>query len=91
MPHDYFDESVPDGIANGVMELFSGTCCSGQDGYELLIGAFGDDVDGTRFKNHSEDDWRRMANLIQEFFELDEVTPLQGRIVIEGALRQWGG
>ncbi|PQO43033.1 hypothetical protein [Blastopirellula marina] len=92
MGSDYFDESVPDGVANAVQELFPEIDCSGQDGYELLVMTFGDDVDGARFKAFDERHCREMAANLQSYLELSEpVSTEQGRFVIESALRQWGG
>lgn len=91
MTNDYFLDSVPDGIANGVMELFPDILVSGQEGYELLINTFGSEVDGKRFKSFSEEDCKKVAHCIQDFLEIEGVSAQQGRTIIEIALRQWGG
>ncbi len=92
MKNDYFIESVPDGIANAVYELFPETECNGQDGYELLLDTFGNDVTGKRFKAFSAQHCAEMALNIRTYFELEKaVSPAQGRYVIKRALRQWMG
>ena len=92
MSEDYFEESVPDGIANAIFEILPETECCGQDGYELLTLTFGEGVDGQTFKAFTDQHCQEMAQNIQSYFELDEpVSVDQGRFVIESALNQWGG
>ncbi|ESA37407.1 hypothetical protein N836_03180 [Leptolyngbya sp. Heron Island J] len=92
MSEDYFNESVPNGIANAVYELFPETECNGQDGYELLTDTFGSNVDGQAFRTFTSEHCEKMAQSIQNYFELEQtVSAQQGRYVIEWALNQWDG
>jgi hypothetical protein len=90
--NDYFDESVPDGISNAMMEVFPDLECRGQDGYELLVKTFGSAVNGKRVKAFSDDDCERMALAIQSLFGLSSRPSRdQARRILSRALEQWGG
>ena len=92
MDNDYFLESISDGIANAISELFPDIECSGQDGYELLTDTFGDDGVRDRMKSYTLDDCNKLAVNIQSWFEVDEKPTLdQARAVIDRALHQWDG
>jgi hypothetical protein len=89
---DYFLESVPDGIANGVQEHCPSILCSGNDAYELLVTTFGKDVDGSRVKKFTEKDCRRFAKAMQEVFgRPSPISPKTASKIINHALLQWGG
>jgi hypothetical protein len=90
--NDYFLESVPDGIANGVHAYCPSIECSGSDAYELLVMTFGKDVDGARVKKFTEQDCERFAKAMQKFFERPSpISPKTARKIIDHALLQWGG
>lgn len=89
---DYFLESVPDGISNGIREFDSDIECSNQDSYELLVGVFGSTVCGDDLKNATEAEFVRFAQEIQTNFELTYLPSSDdARRIITRALKQWGG
>ena len=90
--NDYFDESVPDGICNALLEIYPDMEFCGQDGYELLVMTFGSAVNGERVKGFTDNDCERMALSIQTLFELpSRPSREQAKRVISYALNQWGG
>lgn len=89
---DYFNESVPDGIANAINEFDPEIKCCGQDGYELLVMTFGADVSGSHFKAATEALYEKFAEAMKSWFELESTPTIQdAKTIITKALRQWGG
>lgn len=92
MNDDYFIESIPNGIAGTIDELFPDVECCGQDGYELLIATFGENVDGERMKAFTHEDCKKMADEMQSLFEMKmRPTNKQAEYIIKRALDRWGG
>ncbi len=90
--NDYFDESVPDGIANAIHEFNPALECCGQDGYELLVMTFGVDVSGSHLKAATEVSYEKFAEAMKSWFELESTPTIQdAKTIITKALCQWGG
>ena len=89
--NDYFHESVPDGISNGIHAFDSNIDCSNQDSYELFVEVFGSNVCGDDLKNASDEELGRFAQVMQTYFELTYLPSTDdAKRIIRQALEQWG-